>query len=57
MDVINDANITSLVNNMTHKDITKRFYPSNCIHYLNGELDDIDAVDNDLCNIFGCCKK
>ena len=57
LDVINDDNITSLINNMTHKDITKRFYPINCIHYLNGELDDIDAVDNDLCNIFNCCKK
>ena len=58
LDVINDANITSLINNMTHKDITKRFYPSNCIHYLNGDKS-LESLDNNsnLYKIFGCCKK
>ena len=44
---------------MTHKDITKRFYPSNCIHYLNGDksLESLDINSNLYNKIFGCCKK
>jgi serine/threonine protein kinase len=54
--IINDNTMNSIIKNMTHKDITKRFYPSDCIKYLNGELDTTDS--NFLCNtIFNCCKK
>lgn len=58
LDVINDANITSLINNMTHKDITKRFYPSKCIKYLNDDKSLESLEDNsNLYKIFNCCKK
>jgi len=51
-----DDDIISLINNMTHKDIRKRFYPNDCIKYFND--DDDDDVSNDLCNkIFNCCNK
>ena len=37
-----------------HKDITKRFYPINCIKYLNG---DKSLENNSFYKIFNCCRK
>tara|TARA_B100001142_G_C14321263_1_gene650521 strand:+ start:1067 stop:2083 length:1017 start_codon:yes stop_codon:yes gene_type:complete len=54
-EVINDTNIINLINNMTHKNITNRFYPINCIHYLND--DKSLECNSKLYKIFNCCKK
>jgi serine/threonine protein kinase len=59
--LIRDNNIINLINNMTHKDIVKRFYASDCIKYINGDLPPNAVHSSDSSNlynkIFSCCKK
>ena len=45
---------------MTHKDIIKRFYPNDCIKYLNDDeslKSDIENKSKLYINLFSCCNK
>ena len=49
MDIFDDNKAIDLINNMTHKDIKKRFYAIDCIKFLKNE----DKKENSI----GCYKK
>ena len=63
----NNREIKNLIEHMTHKDIILRFYPSDCIKYLDTSytsytsdtIDNSDTIDTcpSIFELFNCCKK
>jgi len=56
LEIIDDDIIIYLINNMTHKDIIKRFYAIDCIQFLKNEDKD-DNSKECYKTIFNCCNK